>query len=317
MSRLEEYIRVLGIKRYQKKRTYITDELTSIKERATDNENTEINKLLVLIKEDVADDDKREKIRIQRDKVLEIVQKYPCQKEVPIEQPVPILNQTKSSLYRYDVHQDLKIIKNLVKKGSEIDIKDFRNKHVLYVFIILFPSRLTEVIVKVGYSEKILQRYIEIMNQFGGNNIYLLSLMQITGQIAEKEFHTFMRINHSELIKKITINNHESKELYKLSNTLLNIISENINEVNFFANIDAKNLTKNDQIVIDKIRSQEQMFEEDMDRYLTSSVKLTDKEIDLEMKKLEMEENEKVRIHEREMIEMKIKYEQMKITNSL
>jgi len=185
---------------------------------------------------------------------------------------------------QYDNLEDQLRLQYLVNRGSSINVIDYINLPVMYMFIMPFERDHNYVIVKIGYSADITRRINSLQSEFG-SMFYLIGLKKITSEKTEKEFHELLKGYYPDNIEEMEIKSKDKIELYKLSDEILSEF-ENIREV---ININDYEPTIEDYEITGNIKNQILLFEQKLRNYeeknLDSLMKNNPTEF-MEMKKM-------------------------------
>ena len=117
----------------------------------------------------------------------------------------------------------IKYAKTLIKAGSKITLSSYKNKNVMYIFILALKDNknLNRIIIKIGYSEIITDRIMSLKQEYGCD-IFLTHLKPIRGETIETHFHNTMRKIYPDMIYNEKINSKNKEELYILDERLIN-----------------------------------------------------------------------------------------------
>ena len=107
---------------------------------------------------------------------------------------------------------DYEYVNDLIKEGRKIKICEYINNHVLYMFLLYDMDNDNKMIIKVGYTENIIERSDKLKSEYG--KIYLLKIAKIKGERTEKEFHKILKKQYPELIFDFSVNGKKKTELY-------------------------------------------------------------------------------------------------------
>jgi hypothetical protein len=123
---------------------------------------------------------------------------------------------------------------------------------ILYVFLLPFVSIDNYYIIKVGYTKNIIKRYEQLKKEFNVEDIYLIYVIQITGEHIELNVHKNIKKTFESSIysmkKKKSEKNIISEETYKFSwilfKNILNIIYRTYIEMNNIRLLELENEAK-------------------------------------------------------------------------
>ena len=118
--------------------------------------------------------------------------------------------------YRLSNPADLQFALQLIAEGANIPIAKYNNKHVLYGFILALPSITDTIIIKFGYTENIVNRFISLRSEYGCE-IFLVCIKLVRGESAEQAFHNVLKAQYNPLIQKYSKKGKDKIELYKLN----------------------------------------------------------------------------------------------------
>ena len=190
---------------------------------------------------------------------------------------------------------------------------------ILYVFLLPFVSIDNYYIIKVGYTKDVMKRYEQLKKEFNVKDIYLMYIIQISGEHIELNVHkdikkTFESSIYSMSKNKKNDKNITSEETYKFSwllfKNILNIIYRTYIEMNNVRILELENESKRlDNELKDKeiIFKDKEIILKDKDN---ESKKLDNesKKLDNESKKLD-NESDKIKLQlilaETELLKLK------------
>lgn len=132
-------------------------------------------------------------------------------------------------VYNYNNPNDMAIVNQLIESGTNINLIDYVNDHVMYAIIMRIPVTHNNVIIKFGYSGEILTRLESLKKEYNCPKINLIGIKRVLNQKDERKFHQLLQLNYSKQIEMISINGKEKTELYKLSKSLLDEFNKIIN----------------------------------------------------------------------------------------
>ena len=188
---------------------------------------------------------------------------------------VKLLNDLKKGIIDEDnnTYNNIKISK-LLQKAGRINIKDFINKHCLYIFATgirteyINDERIDIVIIKVGYTYNLFDRCKTLEKEYG-EPFFLLFAKEIYSEQNEKNLHKKLRKlfpdNH---ITGLKINGVEKNELYTFDMDI----------INFVCNYQSKSMSKevHERIMIDKQILHEEKKSDNLDKQIIFEEKKSD-----------------------------------------
>lgn len=120
---------------------------------------------------------------------------------------------------KYDEYY--KWITSMLNKGKTINLKNYKNRSVLYMFII--DSKINNyennIICKIGFTENIVKRKRQLEIEYKCK-LYLIDIIKIKSLSYERSFHKYLKIKYSSLVVDTLINNIKRNELYIISPSL-------------------------------------------------------------------------------------------------
>lgn len=154
--------------------------------------------------------------------------------------------------------------------------------HVLYAFLVPIKTSHNHVILKIGYSEDIVER-IKTLELEYKTPIFLLKLKCISGRKDEQNFHNMIRKIYPELIEQYSIGDKNKVELYKLNPKILHefdnyLINENTLQ-------EKQNLTIEEIEIVQNIKTQDIVFLNYINKFyktLTTSNNAIDQQLHLQ-----------------------------------
>ena len=140
--------------------------------------------------------------------------------------------------YSYDSPEDMIYVRHLITIGEFFPISKFKNRHVLYAFIIQIETDHRYVIIKFGYSKNIADRFSTLASEYKSKCLFIKAKI-ISDKSDEQEFHNSLRIKYPDLVEPYSINGTKKTELYKLNPILMEEFDDYLN---------------NDEMELEKIR---------------------------------------------------------------
>ena len=114
-------------------------------------------------------------------------------------------------------------IQTLLIASDNISITDYDKKHVLYYFMTsITNANDNRMIVKLGYTADILERYSSLQKEYGCKFV-LVAIKQINSQQDEKQFHKLIKMKHPELNYVIRLGEKCKDELYYFDPRITNM----------------------------------------------------------------------------------------------
>ena len=111
----------------------------------------------------------------------------------------------------YDSINDVAYAQYLIIVGSNFPISRYINKHVLYAFIIPITTTNNDIIIKIGYSEDIIDRFQTLETEYKSKTLFVKAKI-ITGKKDETNFHKMIKTKYAELIENYIINGKDKTE---------------------------------------------------------------------------------------------------------
>lgn len=158
----------------------------------------------------------------------------------------------------YNNIEDQQYAQYLIANGSMIPLSKYIKRHTLYAFIIPIKLDHKDIIIKIGYSEDIIDRIQTLQNEYK-SVVYLIKIKLIKGKSDEEEFHKLLKNNYQSLIQNYSIDGKKKIELYKLCPQLLAEFDNYLNNNSIPFNEPTK-ITDKEQIVFDAVKKQEAIF---------------------------------------------------------
>jgi hypothetical protein len=132
-----------------------------------------------------------------------------------------IVNCTKNTIvYSYDNHEDQILIQELIFNGSMLPLSKYINTPVIYNFIIPLRHTTKAVIIKIGYTDNIINR-IETLKSEYKCNVYLIGIKAVRSEKTEKDFHNMLQNVYSKHVVPYEIKSKNKVELYELTDPIL------------------------------------------------------------------------------------------------
>jgi hypothetical protein len=171
-----------------------------------------------------------------------------------------ILKMYKNNEYpvlKYDRIAHHEFLKELVENTTSLVVSRYTGKHLMYMFILTLddPEKQGRVFCEIGYTKNISKKYKEITEEYNCE-AYLIGLVCVHEQSAEKRFHIQQKAFHPDTLYKININNKDkiyllSRDVYDefiLNNEIIHKVDKTITD---------DNITDNDTIFfVQKLKNQ-------------------------------------------------------------
>ena len=120
----------------------------------------------------------------------------------------------------YDSPEDCMYAQDLVYQGSITSLSKYIGRHVLYIFIVRLPTGHNNIIIKIGYTEDIIDRLTTLVYEYKCG-FYFLKIKLLSGKKDESNFHKLIKKKYPDLIEQHTIRSKDKIELYKLNQVLI------------------------------------------------------------------------------------------------
>lgn len=125
----------------------------------------------------------------------------------------------------YSNHNDISNVQTYVDYASNINIAEYANTPVMYLFIIFLPTNHTYFLAKIGYTDNIVTRIKTLKYEYKAKNC-LLNLKRVISQTTERQFHDLVKIAYPKLPEHYKIKSADGKkttdkdEIYKFTSKL-------------------------------------------------------------------------------------------------
>lgn len=129
----------------------------------------------------------------------------------------------------YDSPGDMIYVQHLITTGKFFSISKFKDRHVLYAFIIRIETDHRYVIIKFGYSENIADRFSTLASEYKSQCLFIKAKI-IANKGDEQQFHNSIRKKYPDLVEPYSINGTKKIELYKLSPILMEEFDNYLND---------------------------------------------------------------------------------------
>jgi len=152
---------------------------------------------------------------------------------ITLKHPKSVSNMNKSlndSLLPYgDIHlcsyhspNDVSYVRRLISMGAITPIRKFVNKHVMYLFIIPLQTNHHFVLIKIGYTEDLVERFTQLKNEYK-SNLFFVKANVVNGQKDELKFHQLLKSYYPSIVENFSIDSKHKTELYKLSPVIIDL----------------------------------------------------------------------------------------------
>lgn len=170
-------------------------------------------------------------------------------------------------IYNYMSHNDLSLLEMLIKEGANISLSKYIGKHVLYMFVIPIKTEHNDIIIKIGYTEDIIDRIRTLKVEYK-TTVFLIRIKIITGKKDESKFHKSMVKLYPQLVEKYKIKNKNKVELYKMSDKILKEYDNYMTDETIIKeDDDPEDLTEAEEEVIETVKQQDKEFKHHINNY--------------------------------------------------
>lgn len=122
---------------------------------------------------------------------------------------------------KYNNSKDCKYIGNLLEQGKQIILSKYLQNPIMYLLIIQLEQEDKEVMIKIGYTEDILERISTLSNEYECG-YYLVKLKIVNGKKDEYNFHKKMISAYKKMYLHDKCNGVDIHGLYKMDRNIIN-----------------------------------------------------------------------------------------------
>jgi hypothetical protein len=146
-------------------------------------------------------------------------------KEESEEELIEERNETKNNNFRgtictYNNPDDLQYVHQIINIGKKIKLSDYHSKPLMFAAIVPLKTNHKDVIVYIGYSNRINVRLERLENELE-SKIYIVGITLVKSKKEEKDFHNMLKTYYDYLEENYFMNGKKKKKIYKLEPMLM------------------------------------------------------------------------------------------------